>query len=136
MLKVALERDLLFISQILLDRAVITPPLLSLLLADSQQNMIIEMVTKQDRPTFVSDKQRAAQKRSRLDGESKAKSSAAGGKLGRIARNAQVSLSLAKKIEFVDVVETMIDSPEHSNAEIIEMVRLMQNEMDRVQARK
>ena len=91
------------------------------------------MVTRQDRPTFVSDKQRAAQKRSRLDGEGKAKN---GGKLGRIARNAQVSLSLAKKIEFVDVVETMIDSPEHSNAEIIEMVRLMQNEMDRVQARK
>lgn len=84
------------------------------------------MVTKQDRPTFISDKQRAAQKKSSLDAEKKPKkNSAAGGRLGRIAKNAQVSLSLAKKIEFVDIVETMIDSPEHSNAEIVEMVRLM-----------
>ena len=99
--------------------------------------MIIEMVTKPNRPTFISDKQRAAQKRSSLDADKNSKKNAsAGGKLGRIARNAQVSLSLAKKIEFVDIVETMIDSPEHSNAEIIEMVRLMQNEMDRVQSRK
>jgi len=29
----------------------------------------------------------------------------------------------------------MIDSPEHSNTEIIEMIRLMQNEMDRVRSR-
>ena len=59
-----------------------------------------------------------------------------GGKLARAARNAhKVSLSLAKKLEFVDVIESMIDSSEHSNTDIIEMVRLMQNEMDRLKSR-
>ena len=40
-LKVALERDLLFITEIVLDKAVITPQLLFQLHADQQENMII-----------------------------------------------------------------------------------------------
>ena len=40
-LKVALERDLIFIVEALLDRAVITPQLLSLLMQNQQQQMII-----------------------------------------------------------------------------------------------
>ena len=57
------------------------------------------------------------------------KSEDGGGRLGKLSRIAkrsrQVSLSLTKKLEFADIIESMIDSPEHSNTEIIEMIRLM-----------
>ena len=48
----------------------------------------------------------------------------------------QASFSNAKQLEFVDIIESMIDMPEHSNTEVIEMVRLMQNELDRVKNSK
>ena len=41
-----------------------------------------------------------------------------------------------KHLQFVDVIEAMIESGEHSNQEIIEMIRLMQNEVDRLLARR
>ena len=66
---------------------------------------------------------------------SKLKEGGSLGRFGKIARNRQASLSLAKKLEFVDIIESMIDLSEHSNTEVIEMVRLMQNEMDRIKAR-
>ena len=59
------------------------------------------------------------------------------GRIGRISIGMQqASFSNAKQLEFVDIIESMIDMPEHSNTEVIEMVRLMQNELDRVKNSK
>ena len=42
---------------------------------------------------------------------------------------------MTRKLRFVDVIESMIDIGTHSTYEIIEMMRLMHNGMDRVKMR-
>lgn len=109
-MKVALERDLLFLSNAVLDRAVITPQLLSLLLQDSQQNMIVSLMTKSTRPQFISDQFMQ----------------------GRKNKDGKQDYSLTKTLQFVDIIESMIDLDQHSNDDIKEMMRLMHNEAERV----
>ena len=53
-LKVALEKDLDFMTQLVVDRAVITPQLISVLANDNQQRMIIDLLSKPIRPSFIS----------------------------------------------------------------------------------
>ena len=112
-LKVALERDLTFITNIVLDKAVISPQLLSLLLQDQQQNIIVSLVTRPDRPLFISNQMGIALKK----------------------KDARIAPNVTKKLTFVDVVESMIDSGVHTNNEVIELIGLMQNAVDRINSR-
>ena len=50
-------------------------------------------------------------------------------------KDARIAPNVTKKLAFVDVIESMIDSGVHTNNEVIEMVGLMQNEMDRIKSR-
>ena len=86
---------------------------------DNQQNMVVDLVMRSPRPQFISDqfllRGKSAQKYSQRKGKG--------------------DYSLTRKLRFVDVIESMIDIGTHSTYEIIEMMRLMHNGMDRVKMR-
>ena len=75
--------------------------------------MIIQMITRDEPPLFIQGDPVVQVRR----------------------RNNILTASTTKKITFVDIIESMIDLKVHTSAEIIEMVRLMQNEMDRISKR-
>jgi hypothetical protein len=52
-LQVALERDLVFLTEVLLERAVVTPELISLLLKDGQQLQVINLLRRPIKPKFL-----------------------------------------------------------------------------------
>ena len=43
-----------------------------------------------------------------------------------------MSSNVTKKLEFVQVIEAMIDLEEHTNSDVIQMIGLMQLEVDRI----
>ena len=55
-LKAALERNLHFITEQVLEKSVITPQIISLLIQENEQNMIIDLLTRREqRPMFIAD---------------------------------------------------------------------------------
>lgn len=51
---------------------------------------------------------------------------------GRKNKDGKQDYSLTKTLQFVDIIESMIDLDQHSNDDIKEMMRLMHNEAERV----
>ena len=50
-------------------------------------------------------------------------------------KDLRIAPNVTKKLQFVDVIEAMIDSGEHKSSRVAEMVRLMQAEVDRTKSK-
>jgi len=120
-LKVALERDLTFITEAVLDRAVITSQLLNQLLREEQQNMIVELMFRSRRPLFISDQLI-------MGGVAALKP--------RESREGRPDFGLTKKLQFPDIIESMINLGRFKSAEIIDMMRLMQQRVEQAKPRR
>jgi hypothetical protein len=113
-LKAALEKDLAWLTDIVLENSVITPELISLLARTAHNNELVDMLDKPKRPKFLSNVQTVKKSKRGLLG----------------AVNGKPILEIADEpLRFVDIIASLVEKG-HKSHEIIQLISLMQNKVE------
>ena len=115
-------------TDLVLDRAVMTQDMLSMLMSENQKKMLIHLVTKPVRPLFLPTKSSVI-KRKAIDPRTQLSPGPADNELSAL-RGANALGTTERELQFIDIVEAALEKGQKSE-QVKDLIKMMKSEVER-----